>query len=127
MNDIGPERIRICESSQLGEGRTITFSYRDEYGLDSDGFAVRYKGRIFGYKNQCRHQPLPLDYGDNEFFTEECDYLLCRNHGALFEPETGKCVEGPCRGASLFQVQVVEEGGNVFVLPPGPGDAIELE
>jgi nitrite reductase/ring-hydroxylating ferredoxin subunit len=127
MSEDEQERIGIAKSSQLGEGRSVAFSYRDEYGLPSDGFAFRYRGNVFAYKNQCRHQPLPLDYGDNEFFTEACDYLLCRNHGALFDPETGKCVDGPCTGASLFQVRVIEEDGEIFVLPPVLGEAMDLE
>jgi protease-4 len=46
--------------------------------------------------------------------------LACSTHGAIFEPDTGKCVAGPCRGASLEPMQVREREGQVFVEEPGP-------
>jgi nitrite reductase/ring-hydroxylating ferredoxin subunit len=46
---------------------------------------------------------------------------MCATHGAIYEPDTGKCVGGPCRGARLRQVQVEErdtpEGRSVFWIP----------
>lgn len=40
---------------------------------------------------------------------------MCATHGALFEPATGRCVAGPCRGATLEPVAVREDGGAVVV------------
>ena len=39
----------------------------------------------------------------------------CRNHGALFEPRTGLCVAGPCRGDALRAVQVQVRDGEVWL------------
>jgi len=86
----------------MEEGQARSFAFRDQYGLLAEGFVFRRNGELHAYRNQCRHQPLTLDYGDGEFFTEDNRYLLCRNHGALFEPNTGLCVAGPCTGASLY-------------------------
>ena len=46
-------------------------------------------------------------------------YLVCSTHGAMFEPGTGYCVAGPCRGASLERVEVRESDGRVLLV----GDA----
>lgn len=98
--------ITIAQS--LAEGETTVFQYCDEAGMPSEGLVVRYEGRLHAFKNMCRHQPLTLDYGDGDFLTDDGSYLLCRNHGALFEPDTGLCVSGPCTGASLKSFPVEE-------------------
>jgi len=41
--------------------------------------------------------------------------LVCSTHGALFEPGTGYCVAGPCRGASLERLDVRERDGRVVL------------
>lgn len=109
----------------LGEGETTVFQYRDESGLPSEGLVIRYEGKLHAFKNVCRHQPLSLDYGDGDFLTDDGRYLLCRNHGALFEPDTGLCVSGPCTGASLKGFEVREEDGKIHVIIPN--EIIDLE
>ncbi len=67
-------------------------------------FFVRYDGnRPFGYLNQCAHVPMELDWSEGKFFESSGLYLMCATHGAIYEPDTGKCVGGPCRGARLRQ------------------------
>jgi nitrite reductase/ring-hydroxylating ferredoxin subunit len=109
------------------EGECLAFSYRDEYGILADGFVFRRGAQLFAYRNQCRHQPLTLDYGDGDVFTEGRDYLLCRNHGALFAPETGLCIAGPCTGASLFPLKTVESGRNLHIYLQPESSCVELE
>ena len=57
------------------------------------------------------HVPIPLDrFGDDSFHTSDGRYLACHNHGAIFEPETGHCVSGPCEGDSLREIPLRREG-----------------
>ena len=49
---------------------------------------------------------LPLDWGDEDFLTDDKKFILCKNHGALYDPKTGLCVAGPCAGESLEKVEV---------------------
>ena len=103
-------RIRIATLEEIEEGKTIKFSFkRGERPLE--GFVGRFKGKLFAYENTCRHIPISLDYGDNRFFTNKGDALMCQTHGAVYEPDTGLCTRGPCAGASLFPLEVVEEDG----------------
>lgn len=118
-----PQVIEV--KGPLAEGETTVFTFTDASGLECEGLVICYRGTLHAFKNLCRHQPLPLDYGDGEFLTEDGQYLLCRNHAALFEPDTGLCVSGPCTGACLFKYDVRQEGDTIIVTIPV--DTIELE
>ena len=119
--------IRVTPSGDLPEGGSATFVFQNAYGLRRDGFVVRIGGVVRAYLNCCPHQHLSLDYGDGEFFTPEGDLLLCRNHGALFEPDTGLCVAGPCYGASLRALPVCETDGWVCFDPAACPSQPDLE
>jgi nitrite reductase/ring-hydroxylating ferredoxin subunit len=109
------ERL-ICESSALAEaGKGVRFELASSPG-EEKGFAVRYAGRVFAFVNRCPHAWTELDWQPGEFFDLAGVYLQCSTHGAIFVPDTGYCVAGPCRGASLESLQVREEDGNVYLL-----------
>ncbi len=42
-------------------------------------------------------------------------YLICATHGAICLPDSGRCIDGPCRGARLAQLDVFERNGGVFL------------
>jgi len=119
-------QTEVLVEGPLSEGESRTFTYRDSIGLMAEGFVFRREGKLYSYRNVCRHQPLPLDYGDGDFFTEQQEYLLCRNHAALFEPETGLCVEGPCAGARLYPLEARDEDGVIRITVPA-AEEFELE
>jgi len=103
-------RIRIAAVDEVEEGQTIKFSFnRGE--KPQEGFVGRCHGKLFAYDNTCRHLPISLDYGDNRFFDSKGETLVCQTHGAVYEPETGLCMRGPCAGASLYALEVIEEDG----------------
>src|SRR5262249_27756503 len=98
------------------------------FSLDAHtgGFAVRFCGKVSAFVNRCPHLGTELDWQPGDFYEESGLYLVCSTHGAIFEPDTGKCVAGPCRGASLERLQVREREGQVF-LEEEPGPAIDNE
>jgi nitrite reductase/ring-hydroxylating ferredoxin subunit len=113
--------VRVCASAELVDGGT---GVRHAARLGNDDvvvFFVRYDGRAYGYLNRCAHVPMELDWAEGQFFESSGLYLMCATHGAIYAPETGKCVGGPCRGGKLRPVQVEErdtpEGRAVFWLP----------
>lgn len=125
MSDDG--RVRIGPAAEIGEGSTVGFTFRDECGLLTDGFVIRWRGGLYAYVNRCPHQPLSLDYGDGDVLDEGGDLLLCRNHGALFEPNSGYCVAGPCHGAHLPSLEVeCDADGIVHVATPPESATREL-
>ncbi len=103
-------RIRIAAVDEVKEGQTIKFSFNREE-KPQEGFVGRYQGKLFAYENTCRHIPITLDYGDNHFFDTKGEVLMCQTHGAVYEPDTGLCTRGPCAGASLHPLKIVEEEG----------------
>ena len=116
---VDDERL-ICDAGALPEGGSgVRFALESEAG-EERGFAVRHCGRVCAFVNRCPHLGTELDWQPGEFFEESGLYLVCSTHGAIFEPATGFCVAGPCRGASLEPLQVREQGGEVFLLIDTP-------
>lgn len=117
------QAVRVCAADELLDGRA---GVRRAARLANDEvvvFFVRYDGRAYGYLNRCAHVPMELDWAEGQFFESSGLYLMCATHGAIYAPDTGKCVGGPCRGGRLRPVQVEErdtpEGRAVFWLPDG--------
>lgn len=75
---------------------------------------VKVNGNTYGWRNSCPHVGVGLDYGDGDCLTEE-GTLICSMHGALFEPDTGRCIAGPCAGDQLQQVPIRIEDGQVWL------------
>ena len=65
------------------------------------GFVVRRGDAVFGYVDRCPHAGLPLAQKLDDYLTPDGALIACSWHGALFEPESGACVGGPCVGAAL--------------------------
>jgi nitrite reductase/ring-hydroxylating ferredoxin subunit len=69
------------------------------------GFVVRKGREIFAYANICPHRRHPLDLLPDAFLVEDGQLIRCASHGALFSPETGLCLTGPCSGRSLMKLE----------------------
>jgi nitrite reductase/ring-hydroxylating ferredoxin subunit len=81
------------------------------------GFIVNHRGCHYAYVNRCRHERRPLDWR-HKFLTDDGLYLICAVHSALFEQETGTCIEGPCRGAWLEPLRIERDGDWLVVTRP---------
>ena len=109
--------IYICEASALIEGGAgVRFPVTADGG-DRTGFVVRFGDQVHGYLNRCAHLPMELDWNPGEFFEESGLFLVCATHGAVYEPDTGRCAGGPCRGGKLHKLQVIEQDSKVFWEP----------
>jgi nitrite reductase/ring-hydroxylating ferredoxin subunit len=80
-----------------------------------EAFVVNFGGHYYAYVNHCIHAGTPLDWWPNEFFTKDHRFLTCGTHGALYEPDTGKCAGGPCAGGELFPLRVQVTSGRIVV------------
>ncbi|MDA7916127.1 Rieske 2Fe-2S domain-containing protein [Verrucomicrobia bacterium] len=106
--------IEIVKSDELKEGNTQTFMFKRD-GIRIDAFVARLPEGLVAYENLCRHLPVSLDYGDGRIWDSKKRFFVCFTHGARYDPGTGKCVDGPCGGASLHSLQVIEKDGVVFL------------
>eukprot|EP00316_Scyphosphaera_apsteinii_P017787 CAMPEP_0119332902 /NCGR_PEP_ID=MMETSP1333-20130426/83857_1 /TAXON_ID=418940 /ORGANISM="Scyphosphaera apsteinii, Strain RCC1455" /LENGTH=192 /DNA_ID=CAMNT_0007342821 /DNA_START=187 /DNA_END=765 /DNA_ORIENTATION=- len=74
-------------------------------------------GQVRLFENHCPHAGGPLNWLPDRFFTRDGKFLLCTRHAAMFSPDDGVCVSGPCVGESLLPI-AVEFDGNGGVLVP---------
>ncbi len=107
-----------CSAAALRPGQTATFRLQLN-GRAVLGFIVNHEGAHRAYVNRCPHAGTPLDLWPNEFLTEDGRHLICATHGAVFDPETGVCVEGPCPGARLEPLPIEQDSGSIVVTCPG--------
>ena len=110
---------RICASGELiegGSGLRFTVTWR---GREEAAFAVRFRGRVHAYLNRCGHVPVELDWQQGEFFDGSGLYLICATHGALYAPDSGRCLGGRCNGKGLEAVPVAEDDGWIVLIEEG--------
>ena len=76
-------------------------------------FAIRYEGLPQAYLNRCSHVPVELDFQPNRIFDDSGQWLVCASHGAVYQPDTGQCAGGPCRGG-LVKIMLLERDSVIF-------------
>lgn len=114
------ERV-ICASADLADaGKGVRFEV-DYWGEVAPAFAIRHEGRVHAYLNRCAHVPMELDWMEGAFFDADGHYLICSTHGALYAPESGKCLGGPCVGGALVKLAVEECDGFILLKEPIDG------
>lgn len=136
MSSNGVEVYVICAASSIDPGRARAFSlFRINEAGESGPFPIvvvwKNAKEYFGYVNVCPHEGLWLNIGSGTFFDADNKFLRCGRHGAKFEIETGLCVDGPCKMASLESVALTVIQGDVCLCgvalveddgSPGPFD-----
>lgn len=100
--------FRLCAVSELEEN--VGRSFRSPAG---EVILVLRDAQIYAWQNICPHLGINLEFNPDEFMDCEQHYLLCSNHGALFQVEDGRCVAGPCHGESLLSVPIRIVSGEI--------------
>ncbi len=104
--------IALCNAGDLQDGGdAVPFDVMYQ-GQTCRAFAIRYAGKPHAYLNRCAHVPMEMDYQPNRFFDSTGHWLICATHGALYNPATGHCAGGPCRGG-LVKISLQETDGVV--------------
>jgi len=116
---MGAMSTPIARTDELGPGQTRKFVL-DCDGREVEGFVLNVGGAFHAYVNRCRHVPMGLDWVENQFFTEDGQFLQCATHGAYYVPDTGECIAGPPCGKSLVRVPIRIEAGVILAGDPGP-------
>jgi nitrite reductase/ring-hydroxylating ferredoxin subunit len=71
-----------------------------------EAFLVRVHGRVSAFENRCPHRGVPLEAEPHRFLEAGGELIQCAMHGALFLPESGECVFGPCQGRRLVAIPI---------------------
>ena len=105
----------ICASEDVLEsGKGFRFVV-ERYGREVPAFVIRFRGAVYGYFNECGHVPAELDWMPGEFFDHSKLYLICSIHGALYAPDSGRCLGGRCQGKGLKPLNVREIDGKILL------------
>ncbi len=114
-----PAGVRLGPLELIEEGRARNFvlDVSRTVGVDNSyfhGFIVRRGQTVYGYRDLCPHQSLPLTQKLDDYLTPDAKFIACSWHGALFQVEDGQCVGGPCAGARLQPWPVRVEDGIII-------------
>jgi nitrite reductase/ring-hydroxylating ferredoxin subunit len=109
--------IYICDIEAIENGGAGLRFPIMLHGADASAFVIRYAGQAHAYVNRCVHVPMELDWNLGQFFDGERRYLMCSTHGALYEPDSGRCAGGPCRGGKLQKLQLIEMNEKIYWEP----------
>jgi nitrite reductase/ring-hydroxylating ferredoxin subunit len=118
--------MRLCEDAAIEDGEAKGFVVPNPNPNAKLGiriFVVRWENELKGYLNSCPHIGMPLDWTPDKFFAADDRHLICATHGALFLPEDGMCVVGPCHGEALEKVEIAVEDGWIVYRGPAPAPA----
>lgn len=112
MSGDEPQLVALCNSRDLADGGLAVPFDVIYAGQACRAFAIRYQGRVHAYLNRCTHVAMEMDWQPNRFFDDTGRWLLCSTHGAAYQPDTGACAGGPCRGG-LVRIELSESEGVV--------------
>ena len=86
----------ICRLEDIPVGSSKGFSLGVPAN-PADFFIVRMsEEHLYAYRNNCPHTGMPLEWQPDQFLDLTGRYIVCGIHGALFRPEDGVCISGPC-------------------------------
>jgi nitrite reductase/ring-hydroxylating ferredoxin subunit len=104
----------LCRSDELVAGAFREMK-AEINGQLSHLVVTRHQGSVRAWLNICPHQGRPLNWAPDRFLVDKHGQLVCAAHGAVFEPDQGICVSGPCLRAGLTPVNVVERNDKVYI------------
>ena len=109
-------RRAVASIEDLPDETTYLFTLREtDAGEEREAILVRTDDGIYAWLNYCQHYThIKIDKGSGAEMRG--DELICENHGAYFESDTGFCNFGPCEGAYLNEVDVAVEDETVYLI-----------
>jgi nitrite reductase/ring-hydroxylating ferredoxin subunit len=103
---------RMLISCEELKNQTLCAVNADIDGENESILIYRDEATLAAYLNICPHAGRRLDYAPGKFLMQDGD-LVCAAHGASFRLDTGECVGGPCKGASLKSIAIELIGNEV--------------
>lgn len=113
--------VRVCRADTLvngARGAGADLPPRPGAGTTvvvERAFVIRHGDVLRAYVNRCAHVPVPLDWMPEQFFDADGRFLICAVHGALYEPASGRCAGGPCRGRGHLEPLELREDAQGWV------------
>lgn len=110
MSDKRPDSnwVAVCPEADIANEQ-----FREFLLGEQPCFLFRRQGQLHAYRNQCPHLGITLNWMPERFMDLDNCFIHCANHGALFVPESGDCIAGPCEGDRLIAVSLRVSDGNI--------------
>ncbi len=103
----------VCFLENIPDEKASSFKFSTKKH-DPGIIIVRRGNNAHAFINNCPHANLPLDLFEGKVLARDGYNLLCANHAALFNPETGACISGPCIGKKLLMKKIKIEEGKIL-------------
>ncbi|WP_198651707.1 MULTISPECIES: Rieske 2Fe-2S domain-containing protein [Salinicola] len=112
---MAPRWQHLARLDEIPVGESKGFDLHGE-GRDSL-FVVRTgEASVVAYQNACPHVAgARMAWKKDRFMSSDGRHITCFGHGALFRPEDGFCVSGPCQGQYLATVEIAIREGELHL------------
>lgn len=111
---------RIATLEDVSTDSTVLFRVADEIGDEREAILVATDPKpasgdeLACWLNYCQHfTHIKLDKGDGAPMRD--GEVICANHGAYFNADSGECTFGPCEGAYLTELEVRIDADGVYL------------
>lgn len=118
MTALSNKAIPLCSVDEIADCTAKGF----EIGGESI-FALKFDNEFRVYRNSCPHLGVELNWLEDQFFDLDGALIQCATHGALFDPLTGCCISGPCRGQSLERMSSEIANGQLYLNPSSSSES----
>ncbi|MGM0767756.1 MAG: Rieske (2Fe-2S) protein [Pseudomonadota bacterium] len=113
---------KVCQLDDLSNGGAIEFILPTGTGEPDTvalrGFVLLHNGRPRAFVNRCPHLGIELNWSPGRFLDADHCFVQCSTHGALFLPDSGECIAGPCQGEALTPLELTERPDGIHIKPP---------
>eukprot|EP01063_Lacrimia_lanifica_P035802 TRINITY_DN6918_c0_g2_i1.p3 TRINITY_DN6918_c0_g2~~TRINITY_DN6918_c0_g2_i1.p3 ORF type:complete len:251 (+),score=71.54 TRINITY_DN6918_c0_g2_i1:68-820(+) len=114
----GVEKVPVASMDALSDTAVLrTFPQRP-----TGVVLTKVDGMVNAFSNRCPHVGLTLEDLDGRVHCPETASVKCAAHGALFDPSSGYCTDGPCADESLQRVPFALRDNAVLVDAPTVSD-----
>lgn len=94
----------LIPETELADGELLP-RVLDAAGATAEVLLLRRGNTLKAWRNACPHAGRRLDYAPGKLLLQD-GRLVCAAHGAQFELDGGRCVDGPGRGGGLAPLEV---------------------
>jgi nitrite reductase/ring-hydroxylating ferredoxin subunit len=107
------DAAKIAPVEDVPADSSLLFTIRDGFDTE-EAILLKLSDGVIALKNYCPHwTDVRLDKGSGATVRDE--ELVCEKHGAIFETATGDCTHGPCEGATIDEIDVTVQDGDVYL------------
>ncbi|SDJ82726.1 Rieske (2Fe-2S) protein [Natronorubrum texcoconense] len=114
-DDEGEEREAILVTGDGADGPSGGCDDGLHDGCETERTAELADGlQLSCWLNYCQHLThIKIDKGSGAPMRD--GELVCANHGAYFDSDSGECTYGPCEGAYLNDLEITVDDGDVYL------------